>query len=112
MYVVLLLAAIAIIGGVVVVAMGRGGELVIFRRDLPLSATLLRTPADVARVQLPFAPFGYQVQATSDALVAAARMLAVRDAEIAALRMELGGGPPELPADEAVAADLDPQQGP
>jgi hypothetical protein len=88
-YLVLLLAALAILGGVVVVAMGRGGELTLFHKDVPVLYTQLRTPADVATVRLPLVPFGYQVQATGDALVAAANLLADREAEIVALRREL-----------------------
>ncbi len=89
MYLVLLLAACVILGGVVVVAMGRGGELVLFRPDAPSAFLVLRTPADVATLRLPLRPLGYQTQATGDALVAAANLLAARDAEIAALRHEL-----------------------
>ncbi len=89
MYLVLLLAAAAIIAGVVVVAMGRGGELALVPRDLPLTATELRTPADVALVRLPLAPLGFQVQATTEALACAARLLAEREAELSALRGEL-----------------------
>lgn len=97
-YLVLLLAASAILGGVVVVAMGRGGEMALFRRDLPVALRRPRTPAEVATQRLPLGPVGYQVQATEDALVAAANLLAERDQEIAALRSEvwrLGGGDEE-----------------
>jgi hypothetical protein len=88
-YWVLLLAAGSILGGVVVVAMGRGGELAYFPRDLPVAAMRFRSPSDVVSVRLPLAPFGYQAQATGDALTAAARLVAERDAEIALLRREL-----------------------
>ena len=99
---VLLLAAGAILGGVVVVAMGRGGELVPFRRDVPAAVTRFRSPLDIVSVRLPLAPFGYQAQATGDALTAAARLVAERDAEIVLLRRELHG----LGVD--ADADLDP----
>lgn len=101
MYLVLLLAAGAILGGVVAVAMGRGGEMTLFRRDLPVALRRPRTPADVATQRLPLGPVGYQVQATEEALLAAAHLLAERDQEIAALHREiwrLGGG-------DQVAAD-------
>jgi hypothetical protein len=88
-YVVLLLAAGAILVGVVAVAMGRGGEMAAFRRDLPAAFTPIRTPADVARLRLPIGPFGYQAQATADALTAIAGLLADRDYEIAALRAQI-----------------------
>jgi hypothetical protein len=104
-YLVLLVAALAILGGVVVVAMGRGGEMASFRRDLPLPLLRFRSPAEVAAVRLPLAPFGYQVQAAGDALAAAATLVAERDAEIALLRRELlgslasaGSGAAEEPA--------------
>lgn len=134
----LLLAAAAIIAGVVVVAMGRGGELALGPRDLPLTATELRTPDDVALVRLPLAPLGFQVQATAEALASAARLLAAREAELSALRAELRQlkpdecrpdeyrpgsyrpgddeeGPGEIDTDEIDElhpANLDQQQGP
>ncbi|HVB43572.1 MAG TPA: hypothetical protein VNF47_12820 [Streptosporangiaceae bacterium] len=91
MYLVLLTACVAIIVGVVAVAMGRGGELAHFRRDLPAARPRIATPADVAALRLPIGLLGYQAQATVEALRAAARLLAERDAEIARLRGLLGG---------------------
>jgi len=85
-YLVLLIAAIAVLGAVVVVAMGRGGELAAFDRDLPERRFRLRTPADVATMQLPLALFGYSEFATGQALRSIAVLLAERDAEIARLR--------------------------
>ena len=89
MYLVLLLGACAIIGAVVVVAMGRGGEIATFVRDRPVAFFPIRTPADVAGLRLPIGPLGYQVHATADALTALANLLAERDYEIATLRSEL-----------------------
>jgi hypothetical protein len=101
-YLVLLLAAGAILSGVVVVAMGHGGEMASFRRDLPLAIRRFRSPAEVASARLPLGPFGYEVQATGDALMAAAILVAERDAEIAALRRELMRlGPDGADADPA-----------
>lgn len=88
-YPVLLLAAIAILGGVLLVAMGGGGEMALFSRDVPIALRNPRTPGEVANQRLPLGPIGYQVQATEEALVAAANLLAERDREIAALRSEL-----------------------
>lgn len=104
MYLVLLLAAGAILGGVVVVAMGRGGEMTLFRRDVPLAPRRPRTPMDVATQRLPLGPVGYQVQATEDALIAAANLLAERDQEIAGLRGEIW----RLRGGEDAAADGQP----
>jgi hypothetical protein len=88
-YLVILLAAAAILGGVVVVAMGRGGEMALFDRDRPVKILRLETPGEVATLPLPFGLIGYQARATGEALVAAANLLARRDAEIAALRREI-----------------------
>lgn len=88
-YPVLLLAAIAILGGVLLVAMGGGGEMALFSRDVPIVLRHPRTPGEVANQRLPLGPIGYQVQATEEALVVAANLLAERDQEIAELRSEL-----------------------
>jgi hypothetical protein len=88
-YFVLFAAAIAILVGVVVVAMGRGGEIVRFHRDLPLVPPRISTAADVGTLRLPLALFGYQDEAADAALAAAARLLAEQDAEIAQLRARL-----------------------
>ncbi len=114
MYLVLLLAAGAILGGVVVVAMGRGGELTLFRRDLPAVTVDLRSPADVATLRLPLGPLGYQVHATTEALAAAAHLLAARDAQIAALRGELhrlGSGDGAQATESADTMQADTMQG-
>lgn len=89
MSIVLLLGVAAILGGVVVVAMGVGGELAVFRRDLPEPRFRLQTPQDVLTLRLPVRLFGFQEYATSEALAAVARLLAERDAEIASLRAEV-----------------------
>jgi len=88
-YLVILLAAAAILAGVVVVSMGGGGEMALFDRDLPIKITRLRTPGEVANLQLPFGLIGYQARATGEALIVAANLLARRDAEIAGLRREI-----------------------
>src|SRR5579863_1984865 len=85
----MLLAAAAVLGGVVVVAMGRGGELALFDRDAPVRVFRLASPGEVATLKLPFGLIGYQTRAAGEALVAAANLLAKRDAEIAALRREI-----------------------
>ena len=89
MYFVLLLAGLVVLGGVVLVAMGRGGELTTFVRDLPELRLRLRTPSDVAMLRLPLALLGCQEYATASALRTVAWMLQERDAEIAMLREEL-----------------------
>jgi len=86
---VLLVVAAAILGGVVVVAMGHGGEMTLFHRDVPKERLRMRTAADVARLRLPTGLFGYQEQATDDVLRDIADLLASQEAEIATLRDEV-----------------------
>jgi len=110
-YLVILLAAGAILGGVVVVAMGRGGEMALFGPDVPVKITRLETPGDVATMYLPLGLVGYQARATGEALVATANLLARRDAEIATLRREIWrlGGDDQMsfamPAGDSAEAD-------
>jgi hypothetical protein len=89
MPVVLLLAAIAILAGVVVVAIGRGGELAVFRSDIPPLRLEFATAADMATFRPPPAFFGYSAQVTDDALQRIARVVADREAELALLRRQL-----------------------
>lgn len=88
MPVVLLLAALAILAGVVVVAVGRGGELTMFRPD-SLADSELATAADVAAFRPPPAFFGYSAPATDDALQRITEVVAERDAEVAYLRGQI-----------------------
>jgi len=87
--VVLLIAAVAIIVGVVAVARGRGGELAHFAADAPRWDAELATAADVALLRPPSALFGYSVQATDDALGQIALLVTERDAQIASLRSRI-----------------------
>lgn len=97
MPVVLLLAALAILAGVVAVAIGRGGELAMFRPDTQAQQAVLATAADVAAFRPPLAFFGYSAPATDDALQRITAVVAERDAEVAWLRDEVHrlGGEPE-----------------
>jgi hypothetical protein len=88
MPVVLLLAALAILAGVVVVAVGRGGELTMFRPD-SLADSELATAADVAAFRPPPAFFGYSAPATDEALQRITEVVAERDAEVAYLRGQI-----------------------
>jgi hypothetical protein len=88
-YVVLILAFIAILVGVFAVATGRGGELAFEQVDHapldlgPVSAT------DVALLRPPTALWGYNMQVTDEALDRIARTLRDRDIEIAYLQRQL-----------------------
>ncbi|MGH3400492.1 MAG: hypothetical protein ACRDPO_38010, partial [Streptosporangiaceae bacterium] len=89
MPVVLLLAALAILAGVVVVAVGRGGELAMFRPDGAARSEAFATAADVASFRPPPAFFGYSATATDEALQRITRVVAERDAEVAWLRGQI-----------------------
>jgi len=105
---VLLAAAIAILVGAVVVAMGGGGEIVRFHRDRPLVPPRITAAADIGTLDLPLALFGYQDEAADAAFTAAARLLAEQDAEITRLRAQLrrltlrpdGDAAPDMAASE------------
>jgi hypothetical protein len=87
---VLILASAAILVGVVSVALGRGGEMAEFAGDYPpCEADDLMTAADVALLRPPSALWGYNVQATDEALGRIAQVVTERDVEIAALRRQL-----------------------
>jgi hypothetical protein len=86
--IVIVLAAVAILVGVVVVATGRGGELARAQPAEPL-ATNFRTWSDVASYRPPAALLGYHAGATEHALAQVARAIAERDAEIDLLRRRL-----------------------
>jgi hypothetical protein len=86
--VLIVLAAAVILGGVVVVAMGRGGELSRERPELPARSDF-RTSSDVASYRPPPALLGYHIAATEHALSLIARAIAERDAEIDWLRNRL-----------------------
>ncbi len=105
MPVVIILAALAILGGIVVAAMGRGGELARPTADEPPIADF-ETGADVARYRPPPALFGYHAGATEYAFLLAGRVLADRDAEIAWLRSRLSELQPEGERREGELRDL------
>jgi hypothetical protein len=112
----IILAAAVILGGVVVVAMGRGGELARERPDVPASSEF-RTWSDVAHYRPPAALLGYHARTTEHALSLIARTIAERDAEIEWLRKRLAEARPEFgpyspdspdsPYDDAIAEEDD-----
>jgi hypothetical protein len=112
---VIFLAAAVILGGVVVVAMGRGGELARGRPRLP-ARTDLRTWSDVARYRPPAALLGYHAGATEHALALIARTIAERDAEIDWLRQRLAevvpDADPGIPRQSAGAVPAEAQEPP
>jgi hypothetical protein len=101
---VIVIAALVILAGVVVVAMGRGGELA---RDRPPEPAVsdFRTWYDVAAYRPPAALLGYNAAATEHALAEIAGAMAERDAEITVLRRRLAAA--GLPADPEWQTTLD-----
>jgi len=86
---VLLVAAAAILGGVVVAALGRAGEMATFAGDTAPIELNEVSATDVALLRPPMSLWGYNAQATEDALRVIARSVTARDVEIATLRREL-----------------------
>jgi hypothetical protein len=84
-----MLVAIAILGGTVLAALGRAGEMAVFSGDLaPIDLDEV-TATDVVLLRPPMSLWGYNAQATEEALRAIARSVTARDVEIATLRREL-----------------------
>ena len=83
MPVVLLVAAAAILGGVVLAALGRVGEMATFAGDTaPLELDEV-SATDVALLRPPMSLWGDNAQATEEALRVIARSVTARDVEIA-----------------------------
>ena len=117
--VVMLVAAAAVLVGVVFVAMGRGGELAFFQADYaPLKLDEV-SATDVALFRPPTALWGYSTQATDEALNRIAASITERDIEISALQQQVAdleasaskrrayGPPPEPLAPPAPASRRD-----
>jgi hypothetical protein len=107
--IVIVLAAGVILAGVVVVAMGRGGELARDQAPEP-AATDFRTWSDVASYRPPGALLGYHPGATEYALAQVARAIAERDAEIDLLRRRLAAA--QLTTDTQWQVSRAAEQGP
>ncbi len=106
MPVVLLLAAATVLGGVILVALGRGGEMATFSADYaPLDLEHV-TAADVALLQPPRWLWGYSPQVTEEALQVIAQAVSDRDVEIGRLRQQVA----ELRAGAQLAAVAEPAE--
>jgi hypothetical protein len=90
----IILVGVVLLGGIVLVAMGRGGELSRETADQP-AATDFGSWADVAHYRPPAALLGYHAGATDRALQLISRAMAEREAEIAWLRERLSELQPE-----------------
>src|SRR5437764_6193623 len=85
----MLVAAAAVLAGVIAVALGRGGELAFFPADYaPLKLDEI-SATDVVLLRPPMALWGYSTQATDEALNRIAEALTERDIEITALRQRV-----------------------
>ena len=87
--VVMLVAAAAVLAGVIAVALGRGGELALFQADYAPVKLDEVAATDVVLFRPPLALWGYSVQATDEALNRIAEALTERDIEITALRQQV-----------------------
>jgi hypothetical protein len=90
--VVLVLAAVTVIAGVTVVAMGRGGELTEFAPDVPpldLPDAGQLSAVDFMALQLPVSIVGYHTQSVDETLNRVANALSERDTRIAVLEQRV-----------------------
>jgi hypothetical protein len=87
--VVMLLAALAILAGIVIVASGRGGEMAYEHPDYPPLDLGPVTAADVALLRPPSAAWGYNMRVTDEALAQIARAMSERDVRISALEQRV-----------------------
>jgi len=94
----MLVAAVAVLAGIIAVAVGRGGELTFFQADYaPLKLDEV-TATDVVLFRPPMALWGYSAQATDEALNRIAEALTERDIEITALRQQVANLEASSPA--------------
>lgn len=85
----MLLVAAAVLVGVIAVAVGRGGELTYFQSDYaPLRLDEV-SATDVVLFRPPLTLWGYNAQATDEALNRIADALTERDIELSALRHQI-----------------------
>ena len=106
MIVAIVIAAAVILGGIIVVAMGKGGELAVTRPEPPSQADFGSSSA-VADYRPPAALIGYSAVATEQALALIARTIAERDAEIDWLRRRLAELQPESLPDDLAETSVD-----
>ncbi|MFI6927871.1 hypothetical protein ACIBIZ_48635 [Nonomuraea spiralis] len=92
MLVILAIAAIAILACVVLVSLGRGGELTEFPPDVPpldLPEAGQLTAVDFMALQLPVNLVGYHTQSVDETLRRAANAISARDTRIAVLEQRV-----------------------
>ncbi|MER6949737.1 hypothetical protein ABT294_37560 [Nonomuraea sp. NPDC000554] len=92
MLVVLAIAALAILAAVVLVSLGKGGELTEFPPDVPpldLPEPGQLTAVDFMALQLPVNLVGYHTQSVDETLRRAANAISARDTRIAVLEQRV-----------------------
>ncbi|WP_155339246.1 hypothetical protein [Acrocarpospora corrugata] len=92
MLVVLVVAALAVLGCVVLVSLGRGGELAEFHPDVPpleLPEAGQLNAVDFMSLHLPIGLVGYHTQTVDETLERAATALSERDTRIAVLEQRV-----------------------
>ncbi|MEV0149541.1 MULTISPECIES: hypothetical protein [unclassified Nonomuraea] len=92
MLVILAIAALAILACVVLVSLGRGGELTEFPPDVPpldLPEATRLTAVDFMALQLPVNLVGYHTQSVDETLRRAASAISARDTRIAVLEQRV-----------------------
>jgi hypothetical protein len=90
--VVLVVAALVVLGCVVLVSLGRGGELAEFHPDVPpleLPEAGQLNAVDFASLHLPIGLVGYHTQTVDETLQRAATALSERDTRIAVLEQRV-----------------------
>ncbi|GAA3741261.1 hypothetical protein [Salinactinospora qingdaonensis] len=114
------LVSVAVLAGVALVVMGKGGQLARFEADHPpldLPADGSIASSDVTRVLIPLSLWGYHVRAVDEVLARLATALRERDARIADLEHRLAEQPrsaaPQTlsPRPQAVTPTFDPETG-
>jgi hypothetical protein len=96
--VVLLIAAVAVLGGVFFAAAGRGGEMATEHPDhAPFDLGPISAP-DIALLRPPTALWGYNMQVTNEALDYIARAMRHRDVTIAHLQQQLASRDAQRPS--------------
>src|SRR5260370_14831489 len=100
----MVLAAAAVLVGVVVVALGSGGEMTFFPADYAPIKLDEVAATDVVLFRPPMGLWGYNTQATDEALNRIADALTERDIEIAALRQQVA----DLSAEAGASVEAPP----
>lgn len=104
---VIALAAVAVLAAVVVLAMGRGGELAEARPDRPPALLPWNRPVegtDIALLRLPAGLWGYHIGTTDEVLTRLAHAVSERTTRIAVLEGQLAELRARLAARSDVAA--------